>query len=109
MKMVTTRWNPLPRIDTPKEAMGKMFTKIFNSLTPPKRKAVKNGIELVQSVKDVKIKKNEEMCSYDVTSLYPSVLISFSMVYCGSTHCCAYWLEFDSWLSGSTTLATPEV
>lgn len=66
-------------VNAPTEIIAKKLSAIFNSLTPPEGKAVKNGIEFANIINGTKIGRNEEIGSYDVTSLYPSTPIPFSM------------------------------
>lgn len=56
--------------NAPSEAMSKNLYKIFNSLPPPERKAVKNGMEFANLVNGVEVRRTEEMGSYDLSSLY---------------------------------------
>lgn len=49
------------------------------SLPPPKGKSVLNGTDFANQVNGEKVQRNEEMGSYDVSSLYPNVPIKFSM------------------------------
>lgn len=65
--------------NAPTEAIAKKLTKIFNGLPKPKGLSVLNGTEFAKQVNGVPINRNEEMGSYDVSSLYPSVPIDFSM------------------------------
>jgi len=53
--------------------------KFFNELPPPKGKSIKNGTEFARVINGTKISRNEEMGSYDVTALYPSVPIKPTM------------------------------
>ena len=59
--------------------MSKKLSKIFNDLPPPEGMTVKNGTEFANLVNGMEVKKTEEMGSYDVTSLYPSAPVMFSL------------------------------
>lgn len=50
-----------------------------NALPPQKGKSVKNGSEFANEVHGLKINRNEEMGSYDVDSLYPSIPIVYTL------------------------------
>lgn len=65
--------------NAPKEKIAKKLSKIFNSMTPPEGKSVKKGIEFANLVNGTKTTRNEEIGSYDVTALYPSIPIPYSM------------------------------
>lgn len=60
-------------IDAPTEKIAKWLVTEFRKLTPPKGKSVKNAQEFMEVMKDVKIKRNETIGSYDVISLFPSI------------------------------------
>lgn len=66
-------------VNAPSERIAKKLSKIFNSLTPPEGKSVLNGIDFASKVNGLTISRNEEIGSYDVTSLYPSIPIPYSM------------------------------
>lgn len=68
-------------INAPSENIAKKLSKIFNSMTPPKGKSVKNGTEFANLVHNMEIKRTEDMGSYDVTSLYPSIPIPKAMIF----------------------------
>lgn len=68
-------------INAPTETIAKKLSKIFNSLPPPKGKSVKNGTEFAKMVNNVEIKRTDDMGSYDVTALYPSIPIPEAIVY----------------------------
>lgn len=65
--------------NAPTESIAKKLSKIFNALPSPKGKSVKNGTEFAQQVNGEIVHRNEEMGSYDVTSLYPSIPIDFTL------------------------------
>lgn len=52
---------------------------VLVSLPPPKGKSVLNGTAFARQVNGEKVNKNEEMGSYDVSSLYPSIPIQFTL------------------------------
>ncbi len=66
--------------NAPSEALAKKLVAIFSSMTPPKGLTVKNGIEFAKFIHGTKVKRNEEMGSYDVTALYPSIPIDEAMI-----------------------------
>lgn len=66
-------------IDAPCERIAKQLVKEFKKLTP-KNLSVKNGVEFVNKLKNVKIDRNEIMASYDVDSLYPSIPVDKSKI-----------------------------
>lgn len=66
-------------VNAPTETISKKLSKIFNALPPPKGKSVKNGTDFAAQVNGEKVNKNEEMGSYDVSSLYPSIPILFTL------------------------------
>lgn len=65
-------------INAPTERIAKKLSKIFNSLTPPEGKSVLNGTEFAQLINGTTVGRNEEIGSYDVTSLYPSIPIPYT-------------------------------
>lgn len=65
--------------NAPTEAMSKKLSKIFNDLPPPKGMTVKNGTDFANLVNGMEVRKCEEMGSYDVTSLYPSVPVPYAL------------------------------
>lgn len=67
-------------INAPTESIAKKLSSIFNAMPPPKGRSIKNGTEFARLVNGMKVSRNEEMGSYDVTALYPSVPIDFSML-----------------------------
>lgn len=66
-------------INAPTETIAKKLSDIFNSLPPPESKSVKNGVEFAKKVDGVKVSRVEEMGSYDVASLYPSVPVEYTL------------------------------
>lgn len=67
-------------INAPTESIAKKLSSIFNSMPAPKGRSVKNGTEFARLVSGTKLLRNEEQGSYDVTALYPSVPIDFSIL-----------------------------
>lgn len=59
----------------PTETTAKKLSKIPRT----KGRSVKNGIEFGNLVNGVKVNRNEEMSSYDVTTLYPSVPVDYAL------------------------------
>lgn len=71
---------PVPsNVNAPSERIAKKLSKIFNSLTPPEGKSIKNGTEFAKKVNGIKITWSEEIGSYDVTSFYSSIPIPHTM------------------------------
>lgn len=66
-------------INAPTEAIAKNLSEIFNSLPPPKGKSVKNGMEFAKQVNGMEMGRVEEMGSYDVTALYPSIPVEYTI------------------------------
>lgn len=67
-------------ICSPTEAISKKLSKIFNSLMPPPNgKSVLTGTDFARQVDGERVNKNEEMGSYDVASMYPSIPIDFTL------------------------------
>ncbi len=67
-------------IDAPCERIAKWLVCEFSKFPQPKSFSVKNGIEFVDRLKNVKVGRNEIMVSYDVESLYPSIPVDESVV-----------------------------
>jgi hypothetical protein len=67
-------------IDAPCERVAKWLVVEFSRLEPPKSLSVKNSIEFVERLEGVKVRRNEEMASIDVTSLFPSIPIKKTML-----------------------------
>lgn len=55
--------------------MAKKLSAIFNSLPPPKGKSVKNRVEFAKMINGTNVSRSEDMGSYDVMALCPSVPI----------------------------------
>lgn len=62
-------------ISAPTYKLAKWLVKKFNEFDPPKGKYVKNSMDFINKIKDVKIGDDEIMVSFDVVSLYPNVPI----------------------------------
>lgn len=60
-------------IDSPTSKIAHWLVKKFRTYTKFQSCSVKNSIELVTSLSDVKIEENHEMVSYDVKALFPSI------------------------------------
>lgn len=67
--------------DATTEKIAKKLVKEFKKLEPPEGKSVKNALEFVKAVKNVKVRRNETMGSYDVKSLYPSIPLKKTFVF----------------------------
>lgn len=55
--------------------LAKWLIKKFSEFDPPKGRYVKNAMDFVNKIKDVKIGDDEIMVSFDIVSLYPNVPI----------------------------------
>lgn len=62
-------------IDAPCERIAKWLVKEFSKLTPPESFSVKNGADFVSKMKNVKLRRNEIMVSYDVDSVEESLVL----------------------------------
>lgn len=62
-------------ISAPTYKLAKWLVRKFSEFDPPKGKFVKNSMDFVKRLKNVKVEKDEVMISFDVVSLYPSVPI----------------------------------
>ena len=60
-------------IKAPTSKISKYLVKKFEDLNYPKGLAVKNSIDFVNKLKDVEIKNNEVMVSFDVVGLFPNI------------------------------------
>lgn len=65
--------------NAPTEAIAKKLAKIFSAYPRPKGKSVLNGTDFARQVNDEPVQRNEEMGSYDISSLYPSIPIDFTV------------------------------
>lgn len=65
--------------NAPSENMAKKLSEIFNSLPPPEGKSVKNGTAFANVINGSRINRSEEIGSYEVTALYPSVPVGPTM------------------------------
>lgn len=66
--------------NAPTETIAKRLCDIFKALPRPKGKSVLNGTDFARQVNGERVNKNEEMGSYDVSSLYPNIPVDFSML-----------------------------
>jgi hypothetical protein len=60
-------------VNAPASLVAKKLVAMNRSLTIKSGFGIKNSKELIECLKDIKIRPNEELCSFDVTALYPSV------------------------------------
>lgn len=60
-------------IDDPTCKIAKFLTKYFNSFRKFPSRSIKNSLEFTKLMNEVKIEENEEMISFDVQALYPSI------------------------------------
>lgn len=67
-------------LEAPTEKVAKWLAKEFKKMRPPKGKSVKNALEFVKAIENVRLKKNETMGSYDVVALYPSIPMNETMI-----------------------------
>lgn len=63
-------------INAPTQKISKWLIEQFSLLEPPPSLSVKNSIDFVNKVKDLRITRNEMMVSFDVKSLFPSIPIN---------------------------------
>jgi Reverse transcriptase (RNA-dependent DNA polymerase) len=62
-------------VNAPTSRIAKYLTRKTSELKQPKGFAIKNTKELLEKMKDLKIWEDEELVSFDVEALYPSVPI----------------------------------
>ena len=60
--------------------IAKYLLNIFNSLEKPNGFSVKNSLEVAEKLSKMYMHSEEEMISFDVTALYPSVPIEEAML-----------------------------
>lgn len=69
-------------IDSPTHLLAKFLVEEFTGLSQKcGRFSIKNNVEFVDKIKDVKLKSNEIMVSFDVCSLFPSIPVNETMIY----------------------------
>lgn len=68
-------------INAPTDKLAKWLIKEFNKIKKPAGFDIKNSIELVKKLKNLKITRNECLISFDVKSLYPSIPINKALEY----------------------------
>ena len=59
--------------NAPTSLIGKYLTQWASTLKPQRNFSVKNSKELIQTLKEIKIEEDEEIVSFDVEALFPSV------------------------------------
>lgn len=62
-------------IGSPTQRIAKWLVDRFNEMMPPEGFSVKNNLEFIDEVRDVLLKPEEVLVSFDVSSLFPSVPI----------------------------------
>lgn len=67
-------------INAPTQKIAKWLIQQFKLLDPPPSLSVKNSIDFVEKVKNLRITRNETMISFDVKSLFPSIPIDKALV-----------------------------
>ncbi len=60
-------------ISAPTYKLAKWLVRKFSEFDPPEGKFVKNAMDFVKKIKDVKIEEDEVMVSFNIVSLYPNV------------------------------------
>ena len=60
-------------INAPTQNIAKWLIQQFKKLEPPPSLSIKNSIDFVDKIKNVRISRNETMFSFDVKSLFPSI------------------------------------
>lgn len=65
--------------NSPTEKISKWIVKEFNKLNYPKGNFVKDSIDFVEKMKDVKIDEDEMMVKFDVISMFPSIPIEIAL------------------------------
>ncbi|SRR6266436_778540 len=64
-------------IDSPTYKLSKFLVKQFSQLqTQPKSFSVKNNLEFISKVKDIKLSPNDYLVSFDITAMFPSIPIT---------------------------------
>lgn len=66
-------------INAPTEKIAKWLVSEFRSIKSPTGLTVKNGIDFVDKMKNIRITRNEILVSFDVTSLFPNVPIPYTL------------------------------
>ena len=65
----------IANVNSPTTKMAKFLVSEFGKLVQPEGFYVKNSYELADELKELRIENDEELVSFDVTALYPSVPI----------------------------------
>lgn len=66
---------------SPTEKVAKWLVWEMKGLPDPDNAVVKNSLELINDIKDVKLEKNDILISFDVVSLFPSVPLDETIDY----------------------------
>ena len=69
------------KINSPTQKTVEWLVAQFKFLEPSPSLSVKNSIEFVNKVKELRITRNETMLSFDVNSLFPSIPTSQALVF----------------------------
>lgn len=67
-------------VEAPCERIAKWLVGEFNQLEPPNSLSVQNSVEFVNRLKNVEVRRNEQMGSYDLSSLLLSIPVKKCMV-----------------------------
>lgn len=67
-------------INAPAYKLAKWLVSKFKQLHQPTGKDVKNSLDFVDRIKNVKLKEDEIMVSFDVVSLYPSIPLRMAII-----------------------------
>lgn len=70
-------------INAPTYQLAKWLISEFQKLPQFESLSVKNSLEFVEKIKDIKLNDNEIMISSDVSSLFPSIPIDVALVLLG--------------------------
>uniref|UniRef100_T1GQN8 Uncharacterized protein n=1 Tax=Megaselia scalaris TaxID=36166 RepID=T1GQN8_MEGSC len=65
----------IANVDSPTSKIAKFLVQKFNCLRPPEGLFVKNSFEVADKLSKLHLDLNEEMVLFDVTAIYPNVLI----------------------------------
>lgn len=68
-------------ICTPTENMAKWLLNELNQIPPPPGCSIQNSKELVEKLKNIILKPDEILVSFDVTALFPSIPINLAIQY----------------------------
>ena len=68
-------------INAPTQKIAKWLIEQFHLLNPPPTLSVKNSIDFINKIKDIRVTRNESMVSFDVKSLFPSIPIQQALFF----------------------------